>query len=81
MMDKKMTTIRIDGKEVELHPEYPVRFACMEHVEMEIDEYVNEFEVAPDTFRAASIEAEYVDKRCRECGARGDIALLREKGL
>ncbi|USG65759.1 CxxH/CxxC protein [Brevibacillus ruminantium] len=80
-MDKKEKTIRIDGKDIVLHPEHPVRFACMEHADTQIDEYVDEFEAAPDTYRAASVEDETLDKRCRECGAPADIALLREKGM
>lgn len=80
-MEQKLKTIRIEGKEVELHPEHPVRFACMEHFDMEIDEYVDEFEVAPDTYRAQSVEDETLDKRCRACGEPADIVLLREKGL
>lgn len=78
-----MRTIRIEGKEVELIEEFPVRFACMEHVEEELDDYVNEFEAAPNTYRAATIEIEMdeVDKRCRVCGEPGEIALLREKGM
>ncbi|WP_051967861.1 CxxH/CxxC protein [Brevibacillus thermoruber] len=74
-------TVRIAGKEVELHPEHPVRFACMEHVDQEIDEYVDQFEAAPDTYRAEDVEDETLDKRCRVCGAEGKIALLRGKGM
>lgn len=80
-MENRKNTVRIEGKEVELHPEHPVRFACMEHVDMEIDEFVDDFEVAPDTYRAQSVEDDTLDKRCRACGAPGEIALLREKGL
>lgn len=76
-----MKTVRIEGKEVELLAEYPVRFACMEHVEEELDEYVDEYETAPDTYRAESVEGDGLDKRCRTCGQPGQIALLREKGL
>ena len=80
-MENTTKTVRIEGKEVELLPEYPVRFACMEHVEDELDDYVNEFEAAPDTYKADSVEAEGLDKRCHTCGQPGQIALLREKGL
>lgn len=80
-MYARMRTIRIEGKEVELIEEFPVRFACMEHVEEELDDYVNEFEAAPNTYRASSIEMDHVDKRCRVCGEPGQIALLREKGM
>ena len=91
VMDKRMT-VRIDGEEVELLEGFPVRFACMEHVEEELDDYVNEFEAAPNTYRAESVEAvaegqgsdadvKELDKRCRVCGEPGQIALLREKGM
>lgn len=80
-MDKRMVSIQIEGKEVELLPEFPVRFACMEHFDQELDDYVNDYEAAPDTYQAQSIEEESVDKSCRACGAPGQIALLREKGL
>ena len=88
-MAENMQAIKIDGKEVELLAEFPVRFACMEHVEEELDDYVNEFEAAPNTYRADSVEAaagsgadgKELDKRCRVCGEPGQIALLREKGM
>jgi CxxH/CxxC protein (TIGR04129 family) len=76
-----MKTIRIEGKDTELLEGFPVRFSCMEHIEDELDDYVNDFEAAPHTYRAASIETEDVDKRCRVCGEPGQIALLREKGM
>lgn len=76
-----MKTIRIEGKEVELIEEYPVRFACMEHVEEELDDYVNEFEAAPNTYRASSIEWDEADKHCRVCKEPAQIVLLREKGM
>jgi CxxH/CxxC protein (TIGR04129 family) len=78
-MEKSEKTIRINGKEVELHPEHPVRYTCLEHVDQEIDEYVDEYEVAPDTYRAADVED--ADKQCRVCGAEAAIALLRTKGM
>ncbi|UYZ15443.1 CxxH/CxxC protein [Brevibacillus sp. WF146] len=53
----------------------------MEHVDQEIDEYVDQFEAAPDTYRAEDVEDETLDKRCRVCGAEGKIALLRGKGM
>lgn len=88
-MAENMQTLKIDGKEVELLAEFPVRFACMEHVEEELDDYVNEFEAAPNTYRAESVEAaasadaagKELDKRCRVCGEPGQIALMREKGM
>ncbi|KNB72085.1 hypothetical protein ADS79_22030 [Brevibacillus reuszeri] len=76
-----MKSIYIEGKEVELQEEFPVRFACMEHFDQELDEYVNDYEVAPDTYAAQAVEAEAVNKRCRACGEPGKIVLLREKGL
>jgi len=80
-MEQMMKSIYIEGKEVELQEEFPVRFACMEHFDLELDEYVNDYEVAPDTYAAQAVENEAVDKRCRACGEPGQIALLREKGL
>ncbi|WP_254457141.1 CxxH/CxxC protein [Brevibacillus sp. HB2.2] len=80
-MDMKMKSLQIEGKEVELLAEYPVRFACMEHLEQELDDYVNDFEAAPDTYAAQAIEGDGVDKRCRECGEPAQIALLKEKGM
>jgi len=76
-MEKTVKTVRIDGKETELLAEYPVRFACMEHVEEELDEYVNEYEAAPDTYKADSVEGDGLDKRCRQCEATAQVALLR----
>ena len=80
-MEQMMKRIYIEGKAVELQEEFPVRFACMEHFDQELDEYVNDYEVAPDTYAAQVVEDEMVDKRCRACGEPGQIALLREKGL
>lgn len=79
--EKKMDRVQIEGRDVVLDPDFPVRFACMEHVEEELDDYVNDFEAAPDTHRAALLEGEGLDKRCRACGAPAKIALLKEKGL
>ena len=76
-MEKTAKTVRIDGKEAGVLAEYPVRFACMEHVEEELDEYVNEYETAPDTYKADSVEGDGLDKRCRRCGAPAQVALLR----
>jgi CxxH/CxxC protein (TIGR04129 family) len=80
-MEKTPKTIRIGEREVEVHPEHPLRFACLEHVDQEIDEYVDEYEAAPDTYRAEEIEGEAIKKTCRVCGAEGQIALLRMKGM
>ncbi|MGG1659185.1 CxxH/CxxC protein [Brevibacillus sp. NRS-1366] len=80
-MDKMMKSIQIEGKAVELQEEFPVRFACMEHFDQELDDYVNDYEAAPDTYAAQAIEDDTVDKRCRACGVPGQIALLREKGM
>jgi CxxH/CxxC protein (TIGR04129 family) len=80
-MEKTPKTIRIGEKEVELHPDYPFRFACLEHVDQEIDEYVDEYEAAPDTYRAEEVGDGTVEKMCRVCGAEGQIALLRTKGM
>lgn len=80
-MEQTREMVRIAGKDVALLPEFPIRFACMEHVEDELDEYVIEFEAAPDTYRAEDVEADGLDKRCRVCGQPGAVALLREKGL
>ncbi|MFP3391548.1 CxxH/CxxC protein [Brevibacillus sp. SIMBA_040] len=80
-MEQMMKSIYIEGKEVELQEEFPVRFACMEHFDQELDEYVNDYEVAPDTYAAQAVEGDKVEKRCRVCGVPGQIALLREKGM
>lgn len=80
-MDKKLESVNIEGKDVALLAEFPVRFACMEHFDEELDDYVNDFEAAPDTYRADLIEDESMDKRCRACGSPAKIALLKEKGL
>ncbi|GED33958.1 MULTISPECIES: CxxH/CxxC protein [Brevibacillus] len=80
-MERKLESVKIEGKEVALLADFPVRFACMEHFDEELDDYVNDFEAAPDTHRAELIEDETMDKRCRVCGAPAQIALLKEKGL
>jgi len=80
-MDQKLEHVKIEGKDVEMHPGFPVRFACMEHVDEELDDYVNDFETAPDTHRAELVEGDGLDKRCRACGAPAKMALLKEKGL
>jgi|GEM_PF-674142 hypothetical protein len=78
---KMMDSIQIDGQKVELEAGYPVRFSCMEHIEQELDDYVNDFEAAPDTYPAKAIDDDAADKRCRVCGEPGQIALLKEKGM
>lgn len=82
-MERILESVKIEGKEVALLPGFPLRFACMEHVDEELDDYVNEFEAAPDTYRAELVgdEGLGLDKRCRACGAPAHIALLKEKGL
>ncbi|KQL46870.1 hypothetical protein AN963_18445 [Brevibacillus choshinensis] len=80
-MDRKLESVKIEGKDVALLSEFHVRFACMEHFDEELDDYVNDFEAAPDTHQAELLEDESLDKRCRACGAPAKIALLKEKGL
>ncbi|MFD2368901.1 CxxH/CxxC protein [Brevibacillus sp. GCM10020057] len=80
-LEVKLDRVNIEGKDVLLDPGFPVRFACMEHVEEELDDYVNDFEAAPDTHQAELLDADGLDKRCRACGAPAKIALLKEKGL
>lgn len=80
-MQMNRDKIKIQGKEVEIYAEHPVRVVCMEHVEQEIDDYVNEYETAPDTFRLADVEDPELGDTCAVCGAKGAIVLLHVKGM
>ncbi|MGO0063885.1 CxxH/CxxC protein [Brevibacillus fluminis] len=79
--DMKERTLRIQGKDVELQAGFPVVVSCMEDAEVAIDEYVDQYETAPDTFRRSDVEDETVPHVCGECGGAGEIVLLKEKGL
>lgn len=80
-MEASEKKIRIQGKETEVYAEHPIRVACLEHVEREIDDYVDRYEVAPDTFKLEEIDDATVPKTCMVCGAEGKIALLHVKGM
>lgn len=79
--EAKERTIRIQGNEVQLQAGFPIVVTCMEDADVAIDEYVDQYETAPDTFRRADVEDDEVPTVCSECGAAGEIVLLKEKGL
>ncbi len=74
------TQLRIQGKEIEIYPEHQVRVTCLEHVEQELDDYVDKYEVAPDTFARGDVEDAGLTDKCMVCGAEGQIVLLHVKG-
>lgn len=74
------TQLRIQGKEIDFYPEHPVRVTCLEHIEQELDDYVDKYEVAPDTFAFGDVEDASLTDRCMVCGAEGQIVLLHVKG-
>lgn len=79
--DHSYKTVKIQGKETEVYADHPVRVCCMEHLERELDDYVDKYEVAPDLFKRDEIEEENLERTCMVCGAEGTIALLRVKGM
>ncbi|MGG1440758.1 CxxH/CxxC protein [Brevibacillus laterosporus] len=74
-------TIVIQGKETPLHEEHPIRVSCMEHIETELDDYVNYHDVAPDTFSIDEVELGDIQSTCMECNQPGKIVLLHVKGM
>lgn len=80
-MQSSLNAVRIQGKEMEIYPEHPIRVACQEHVERELDDYVDKYEVAPDTFKREEVEAPGLTDRCMVCGAEGQVVLLHVKGM
>jgi CxxH/CxxC protein (TIGR04129 family) len=72
--------MRIQGKEMEIHSEHPVRVTCLEHVERELDDYVDKHEVAPDMFPRTDVDEPGLTDRCMVCGAEGQVVLLHVKG-
>lgn len=80
-MENNGKKLHIQGEEIEVYPDHPIRVSCMEHVEEEIDEFVDRYEVAPDTFKVEDIEDGEIEKKCMVCGAQGQVALLRVKGM
>ncbi|HZG15706.1 MAG TPA: CxxH/CxxC protein [Candidatus Bathyarchaeia archaeon] len=74
------TQLRIQGKDFEIYPEHGIRVVCLEHVEQELDEYVDKYEVAPDTFARGDVEDATLTDKCMVCGAEGKIVLLHVKG-
>ncbi len=73
-------TIRIAGVDTPVYADAPVRVACAEHIERELDDYVDKHEAAPDTYPIEQVDDPALDKCCSVCGAEGKIVLLRVKG-
>jgi len=73
--------ISIQGKEVKIYADHPIRVACLKHVERELDDYVDRYEVAPDTFKTDEVDDSTIEKKCMVCGAEGAIVLLHVKGM
>ncbi|MGE5702947.1 MAG: CxxH/CxxC protein [Clostridia bacterium] len=73
--------VQIQGKATAIQAEFPIVVSCMEHVEQAIDEYVDDYETAPDTFKRADVEDAEVAQVCATCGQPGEVVLLKEKGL
>ncbi|NGQ96112.1 CxxH/CxxC protein [Brevibacillus sp. SYP-B805] len=76
-----MNQLRIQGKELPIYPEHPVRVVCLEHLERELDDYVDKYEVAPDTFALSEVDEPGLSHSCMVCGAEGKIVLLHVKGM
>ncbi|MGD8190524.1 CxxH/CxxC protein [Brevibacillus ginsengisoli] len=74
-------TVKIQGKETEIYAEHPIRVSCMEHMDRELDDYVDKYEVAPDMFRREDVEENELTHKCMVCDAEGTIALLHVKGM
>lgn len=75
------TTMNIQGKATEIYADHPVRVCCLEHVERELDDYADNYEIAPDMFKRDEVEAETLGRDCVVCGAEGSIVLLHVKGM
>ncbi|GAA4724209.1 CxxH/CxxC protein [Brevibacillus fulvus] len=80
-MSQQDRIIQIEGKETAIHAEHPVEVVCLEHVEEAIDDYVNQYEVAPDTFPLEKVADPAVGHNCAVCGQPGAVVLLHVKGL
>lgn len=80
-IEQPTKTMNIQGKETEVYADHPVRVTCMEHMERELDDYVDKYEVAPDMFRREEVEENDLTNKCMVCGAEGTIALLHVKGM
>ena len=74
-------TIKIQSQETEVYADHPIRVTCMEHMERELDDYVDQYEVAPDMFRRQDVEENDLPNQCMVCGAEGTIVLLHVKGM
>lgn len=79
--DHNYKTMKIQGKEAEVYADHPVRISCLEHVERELDDYADNYEIAPDMFKRDEVEAEGLGRECMVCGAEGTIVLLHVKGM
>ncbi|UFJ40410.1 CxxH/CxxC protein [Brevibacillus humidisoli] len=80
-METTEKTVVIQGKEMTIEDGYPVRVSCAEHVERELDDYVDQYEVAPDTYPIEQVENLDLEKTCMVCGAEGRVVLLRVKEM
>lgn len=74
-------TIQIQGNAAEVYADHPVRVCCLEHVERELDDYADNYEIAPDMFKREEVEAEGLGRECMVCGAEGTFVLLHVKGM
>lgn len=82
MLEKKNErTVWIQGKETVIQAEFPIVVSCMEDADVSIDEYVDIYETAPDTFKRSDVEDTEIPTVCKQCGGAGEIVLLKEKGL
>lgn len=72
--------IRIKGTDTIVYADKPVRTACREHLEREIDDYVDRYAVSPDIYLLDDVEDETIAKTCAVCGAEGFAVLFQEKG-
>lgn len=80
-MEKTEKTVCIQGKDGVLEESYPVWVCCKEHLERLLDDYVDQYEVAPDTYPLEQVEDAELAKSCKVCGAVGQVVLLRVKGM
>ncbi len=73
-------TVQIQGSAVEILGDFPVQVSCMEHFDQILDEYVDQYEVAPYTYKRSDVDEPGVPASCKKCGAAGVVVLLKVKG-
>jgi len=81
IVEETKKTVRIQGEDLLLEDRCPVWVCCAEHLERALDDYVDQYEVAPDTYPLEQVEDPELAQSCKVCGAVGQVVLLRVKGM